>query len=1052
MPLHKLSQKSFVSGQYDRTAQNQESVSGGGIVATGLSYAKNVVSSDKGEVRKRLGTKCLKQLDGAAVVVPFRNNENDDILLFSQNKLDILSYNDGKVENFQQATDTKVEKTWTSDTVDGYTVSVSSRGTSGNAAHDMFVNPHYPPANGTESATYPFVDGYEYLGDLAGGGIYPPNTFYMKMELPNAGIVGKFSVIFATTHNEGAVPASSGYTGYTNAVIQYSDDNLTWTPARTVITSAIGNTPYLTWRFKSINGGIDTTKVEHLIIFDAILNDNVGDHLYWRIYFTNPVDSHDRLYSQKLNIQFYTRSLTPYTTIDTDITNLKNIKYAQSGNDMKIADGEHNPKTVALSAGYSYADFIPTSPNTLWSDYGKPSCVEYFQNRLWWSGFTAYPTLVIASKFNTISDYTRNTPAQADDFLDPKCNQLKSQITNIKGGQKVLYCFSEDGISNIDGGSTGLIATNQNIEFILKNHMPAGTSTPAFKDDVMLYSSSDGTKLYGVDFDLLVNRFQVNDLAIYAKDVTQDKVTELHYVNNEAKLVYGLTESGKMFALLYEKGAYQGFFPLDFDGTVYDIAPIKVGRDYKLLMVVFRDGNWYLEEKLDCGKYIDTSTPRLTDEEKKWATYDNLENNIALDCYQTYDKAILADSSVVDNNLNTMANLYGCIGSSVMLANTTNKDFVIANIINQVSSSTQTLYKWVAASRTVKHSITANLQRNSAHDTAEIYGFKWNSSFYGFNTLNPNNGSQMFQWDVNQNIWVSSSSWSMFYTRQPENDTGGKYYWAGSNVNSYALTTSEEPNINDAFEIVSNGTTYNRTVQYVSTLTEPEDVKYTDTETPSAGDNVYNTWDNVGATVESVSGSDIIINGRTYVRDDTGDMTRSGYNTYEITIESQRGNSNQFDTIYPEFEWFESNLPVNTNVGVIAEGRYFDNLDVQGNMIYLPAKCYKVIYGLKYESVAILKIQTPYESLKQVAQVDVSVINTTHLEVGTDFSDTQNIEKIDDSSYYDLTRITMNDTYRVVVSDTPEMTKNVILRSNKGVPFTVNAVDMYISYSNLGGD
>ena len=949
MPLHKLSQKSFVNGQYDRTAQNQESVSGGGVVASGLSYAKNVLSSDKGELRKRLGTRFLKQLNDATVIVPFRNKDKDDILLFSPNKLDVLEYVEGQVgsvENYQQGTDTKVEKTWTSNTVDGYTVSVPTRGTSGNAAFNMFQDPHYPFSTPSEAVDYPFVGGYEYLGDTAGGGIYPPNQFFMKMQLPNDGIVGKFSVIFATTHNRGDVPTESGYTGYTNAVIQYSDDNNIWTSVNTVISSTAGNTPYYVWRFKSVRNGnvvtIDTRYIENIIMYDVILNDNVDNHRYWRVLFSNPVDSHDRLYSQKLNIQFYTRSLTPYSTITTDITELKNIKYAQNGNDMKLTDGEHNPKTITLGAGYSCSDYIPTSPNTLWTDLGKPSCVEYFQNRLWWGGFDAFPNRVIASKFNQINYYTTNTPAQVDDALDLSCNQLKSPITNLKGGQKVMYCFSEDGISNIDGGSTGMLATNQNIEFILKNRMPAGSSTPGFKDDVMLYSSSDGTKLYGVDFDLLVNRFQVSDLAKYAKDITKAKITELHYVNNESKLVYGLTEEGFMFALLYEKGQYQGFFPMDFNGTVYDIAPIKVGRDYKLLMVVFRDGNWYLEEKLDVGKYIDTSTPRLTSEEKKWATYDNLENNIALDCYQTYDESFDAETQITDEtHIVSNVDLSDYVGKTIMLSNDNSKDFVVATV-----KSVQVLYAWNA---------------------------------------------------------------------------------------SYSLDGSI--------------------------------VCYTDNAQPVAGDLLY---DKYGAVLE---GWDLPGN---YVPADVypGHITvlapprfgiRQAVTGYEdpssnicvvsIEIETVRGTSTSYTKIYPEFTEFVPNLPRSASVGVISEGRYFNaQVPDSDGYITLPVPCHKVIYGVNYEALAILKIQTPYESMKQVAQVDVSVIDTTHLEIGTDFSDTQNIEKIDDSSYYDLTRITMNDTYRIVVSDTPEMTKNVILRSNKGVPFTVNAVDVYVNYSNLGGD
>lgn len=1135
MPLHKLSQKSFVNGQYDRTAQNQESVSGGGVVASGLSYAKNVLSSDKGELRKRLGTRFLKQLNDATVIVPFRNKDKDDILLFSPNKLDVLEYVEGQVgsvENYQQGTDTKVEKTWTSNTVDGYTVSVPTRGTSGNAAFNMFQDPHYPFSTPSEAVDYPFVGGYEYLGDTAGGGIYPPNQFFMKMQLPNGGIVGKFSVIFATTHNRGDVPTESGYTGYTNAVIQYSDDNNIWTSVNTVISSTAGNTPYYVWRFKSVRNGnvvtIDTRYIENIIMYDVILNDNVDNHRYWRVLFSNPVDSHDRLYSQKLNIQFYTRSLTPYSTITTDITELKNIKYAQNGNDMKLTDGEHNPKTITLGAGYSCSDYIPTSPNTLWTDLGKPSCVEYFQNRLWWGGFDAFPNRVIASKFNQINYYTTNTPAQVDDALDLSCNQLKSPITNLKGGQKVMYCFSEDGISNIDGGSTGMLATNQNIEFILKNRMPAGSSTPGFKDDVMLYSSSDGTKLYGVDFDLLVNRFQVSDLAKYAKDITKAKITELHYVNNESKLVYGLTEEGFMFALLYEKGQYQGFFPMDFNGTVYDIAPIKVGRDYKLLMVVFRDGNWYLEEKLDVGKYIDTSTPRLTSEEKKWATYDNLENNIALDCYQTYDLSFDANIQIVsENRVDSNIDLSSYINKTLMFKNEDSEDFVICSIYNSELQSKWTPFavnENLSTMRNISGLIYANNQFIAIGSLQYVYistssdGVNWETptqissmEWHGADSIAYNGslyvliGDDRITTSTDLITWttpvydanMSSHRW-LCLTYKSGNfiaiSTDG-YISTSSNGTTWTTPTANANLGNDKVwrSIATNGSKFVLLGNegYISTSTDGTTWTAATQPTVLFNSSYNQTWrsisyDGTKFIVLSVDGSFststdgvtwtlpikdanlgnnawlllsygnsnlIALNATGGLSNNESSSIVENYYKNTVQIETQRGNTTSFTKTYPEFTTFQPNLPSSASIGVISEGRYFNaQVPDSDGYITLPVPCHKVIYGVNYEALAILKIQTPYESMKQVAQVDVSVIDTTHLEIGTDFSDTQNIEKIDDSSYYDLTRITMNDTYRIVVSDTPEMTKNVILRSNKGVPFTVNAVDVYVNYSNLGGD
>ena len=120
--------------------------------------------------------------------------------------------------------------------------------------------------------------------------------------------------------------------------------------------------------------------------------------------------------------------------------------------------------------------------------------------------------------------------------------------------------------------------------------------------------------------------------------------------------------------------------------------------------------------------------------------------------------------------------------------------------------------------------------------------------------------------------------------------------------------------------------------------------------------------------------------------------------------------------------------------------------------IDLPFPVHKVIYGAIYESYGIIKVQKPYESMKSVQQINVSVIDTAHLQVGTGFNDLQELEKIKDDSHYDLTNITMNGSYRIVPSDTPEWDKYIILRSVKGLPFTVVGVEAFVNYSNTGGN
>lgn len=926
MPIRKLSQKSFVNGQYDRAAQNQEAFTSASVVSSGLSYAKNVLSSDKGELRKRLGTKYLRELSGSTVVLPFRMPDEDDVVL-------AINSVDNKIKGYRYEGGNLVPLVSVDQQVD-------IPFPAGNTWSDGVVNTK-TVTNGdwTVSFTFPLInDASEYPGHLlnATDGL----NFYRNGDPNNVSIENSNtdcclrSVKFWFWFLE-----STSYQYPTpEPIIEYSDDGTTWFGVPT--TYETGDYTPLTYTAPScitIHGQTICTSAIYTSKCSMSIKQTQygGNHRYWRIYFSG--GAYNRAKMQDLNfidadqvIEFEANS--PYTE-----EQLKKIKYAQDNNELFITcEGVIPYRFVNNNGQIIFSSFTPTNTSDLWQTMGGyPAAVSMFQGRLWFAGFEKYPQTVIASKFDDYETFNASTPAQYDDYLKLRCNQLKTMIRNIIGGQNVLYCFSEDGISMIDGGSSGIVATNQNIEFHLKNRMPAGNSTPAFKDDVMLYSSSDGTKLYGVDFDLLVNRFQVDDLAVYAKDVTEQKITELHYLNNESKLVYALTDQNTMFALNYNKGQYQGFFPLDFGGSVYDIAPFKFGRDYKLLMVVFRDGNWYLEEKLDLGKYIDTSKPRMTADEKKWATYDNLENNIALDCYQTYDESFSADVVVSDSVAETKDNLSAYIGKSVMFGQTNNsKNWCIATIDEPYKENKLCMKFTKQDDPTVIRYSTAST-----------------GTFIGHQPIYDENG-----------MYVGTGTYSNYNMRMTEDDTGDVYVYQ---INAYA------------------------------------DIQY----------------------------------------------------GYTITIEATRGNNNTYNVVFPEITTFQPNLPATVDIAVVSEGRYFNAQKTdESASIHLPLPCYRIIYGVVYEALAILKVQAPYESMKTVVQVDVSVIDTTHLEIGTDFADTQSIEKIDDSSYYDLTRITMNDSYRVVLSDTPEMTKNIILRSNKGVPFTVNAIETYINYSNLGGD
>lgn len=929
MPTQKLTQNSFTSGQYDRAVQGKEQSE---LVASGLAKAMNVVSSESGELRKRLGTKFLMELDENAVVVPFRLPSGDDIMLLCGDKT-MKAYQfagDGITPYMTPDENAPVfpDSGWTSNTNGDYTVKLSSitSPSEWGAGFNMAASPYYG-----KGSLFKIENTVQNI------------PAYIEIDSTETQILESLRVRWVNSCNG---DYKGHYKGWIDPVLQYSDDGESWVSVETDSKNPFSGDPdvYQASKFRT-----ESKKTESMTLMEVVNVKHNTPHKYWRVWFMNRIQntmtySGERLEVFVSNVAYVSKTMKEFVK-DTVFggESLKKIKYSQDYTTLMIVAEDKEPLKVSYSAGGLSAEPFKSLSG---DGYAAPASVSFFQNRLWFAGVAGFPTTVLGSKFGDYDEYqyslTIASGAQYDDALNLKSNQLRSKIKNIVGSQNVLYCFSEDGISFVDGGGNGVIATNQSIEFNLKNRMPAGDATPTFKDDVLLYASADGTKLYAVDYDMVVERFQVEDIARYAKDVVTDKITELHYVNNESKLVYGLMESNIMFSLLYDKKAFSGFFPMSIqNGYVTDICPVKRGRDYRLVLVTSRSGRWFLEEKLDKGKFVSTDNLLMTAEDKKWSTYDNLENNIALDCYKTYENAECGDIKIEENVATTNIDLSNYVGQIVVFAEENSKDFLQAEI---QSVTPYTMYAWVMAG-----------------DDLETGYILYTS------TANPKPGDGLF--DKNEI----------------------KRYTVNGSLGSFSLQCS------------------------------PVD------------------WN-----------PDFPVSFTTFVRHETKDYIKR---ETVINKVAQRGTGSLYTKALLPFDAIKTHFGANVDVGVISQGRYLGEFTTDENKnILLPFPVHKVIYGATYESYGIIKVQKPYESMKSVQQINVSVINTAHLQVGTRFDDLQELEKIKDDSHYDLTNITMNGSYRIVPSDTPEWDKYIILRSVKGLPFTVVGVEAFVNYSNTGGN
>lgn len=679
-------QNSFMGGQIDHVLI--------GKADNALSAAKNVVSSLRGEMRPRTGIQHLMELSKNTVVVPFRAGESDKLCLFDNDGLKIYDYVDGELQEYLNgAPAEEFVQDWTANTTNGYSVFIHGLGLS-------------EPAGDTNNS-YKAFEG-EGLSQFRYNWNLYKNDTWISFELPTDSTkkVNKFHVSFKSWQTISSVESIDRFNGFKNGILQYSDDGgNTWQPIKTLRL----NYQEYDSRF-AMAGGSHAGQRSWEIEYDLIAQDSTPHKLY-RIYFL----AESFVYSPQAPDSMYVRikpylqenTLTPLSA-DWALTDeqLGNIKYSQFENRLYLTTyPQTQPKLLQLDGDvFTFQDFLPRIPaeNSFWETNGYPSCVRHFQGRLFFGGFNASPARVVGSRFLVEDDFeVVATQATAKDPIDATCNELKSQIKNIYGGNNALYVMSNDGVSMIN--ASGVIAPTD-INFRLRNVAPASNITPTVKNDIMLYVGADLTKVYTVEYDLITERYRTNNEAWKAQDFFIKQVKEIHYVEDKERFVYALMKDGTFAAILFEQPGAFYVFPCQTFGTVLDMCPIKQDDSYAMIFVTQRQNGYNLELKLP--EHTPNHSFLLSNEQKQQLAISNIAdvpyvdavrhiniNNVALPnkvALQEYKNKMYISEPIGNDSIYSFSSQSGC---EIHLTNLDTNQTLKATIGN--NSINKLFYAWV---------------------------------------------------------------------------------------------------------------------------------------------------------------------------------------------------------------------------------------------------------------------------------------------------------------------------------------------------------------------
>lgn len=250
-----------------------------------------------------------------------------------------------------------------------------------------------------------------------------------------------------------------------------------------------------------------------------------------------------------------------------------------------------------------------------------PSCVGYYQQRLWFGASTNEPETAWASRTGDFSNFSKRQPLQDDDSI--KFNLSGRQVAEVKHIMDLgkLLVFASTGEYFCNGDAAGIVTpTDVNI----RQHSNYGSSDlpPIQIGNNAIFVQARGSIVRDLGFDWQTEGYKGNDLTIFAAHLFDGyTLADWAYQKVPHSIVWAVRDDGTLLGLTYlPEHQIWGWHRHDTDGTYENVCVVPEGGEDSLYVVVNRDG----------GRYIERFASRQVDQ-------DDTTTWKFLDSYATYD-------------------------------------------------------------------------------------------------------------------------------------------------------------------------------------------------------------------------------------------------------------------------------------------------------------------------------------------------------------------------------------------------------------------------------
>ncbi|AZS06561.1 tail tubular protein [Alteromonas phage ZP6] len=275
-----------------------------------------------------------------------------------------------------------------------------------------------------------------------------------------------------------------------------------------------------------------------------------------------------------------------------------------------FASGDSSPRELTydpVDNEWAFGNIGFAGMPTEWTDSdGWPSTMTFYQGRSWWSGHKDYPNRVWGSKSKTsaTSYFDMTVGTQDDDAIDITISKRGKVVWMEPLGNTMIVGTTDAEFALVSEG--GVVTPSDN-GFEEQSNNGSGQTQPTKAGNFVLYSSSDGRKLFSLIYRWTENAWRSRDMTFTAEHLTRgSSITHITYTKNPENVVWLVTATNELIGCTFDPTTeLLGWHRHNIGDEVMDMASIETRGTSALFMIVRRELN---NQSVYTLEYLDFSS------------------------------------------------------------------------------------------------------------------------------------------------------------------------------------------------------------------------------------------------------------------------------------------------------------------------------------------------------------------------------------------------------------------------------------------------------------